>query len=59
MPKDTPDCPKKSTIDEKAKEARARLQKFKDDHSNFTLDIDLQVVDDNLRFIAQDNHKAQ
>jgi hypothetical protein len=53
------DCPHKPDVDQHVAKARAALQKFKDAHLNFELDLDLQIVDDNLVAIAQDNHKAQ
>ena len=59
MPNDKADCPKKGAIKAKADDARARLQEFKDDHPDLVSDLDLQVVDDNLKWISQDNHKAQ
>jgi len=55
-----PDCPNEAKITKEAEKAQAALQRFKDrNQGNFDLDVDLQVVADNLGFIAQDNHKAQ
>ena len=54
MPNDTKPCKSKATIDAKANQALADVDKVLKAHPN--LELELKPVKDNLKAIAMDNH---
>ena len=59
MPNNKPDCPGKGRVDALVDKASKDLEKLTKAHPDLANDMDLNNAKQNLRAIAQDNHKPR